>query len=268
LTWGLACLYLRHHAWEPIHRHLAGWILLKTRSSGPFTRPDCLPTPAPHVNDAVSKIPQFVSHPTDVPSACVKRPVPREPGGRIGARTLGFFAGWRTNSGMSGSKTLGCAPLSTLTRGSKTLGSYIFGVDLAHLMWRLTPSATTRAAGAVTAPGDTETPLGVTGRGASTGSRSGTGPQLVPLATPSPARARSPPRPRRAVPPPCSHQTVKGERPRPAPAALALRSRADALRRPRSRARPHGHSNPARSQRPPMATLTPQTTPPIRQRRA
>ena len=43
---------------------------------------------------------------------------------RIGAGTLGFFAGWRTNSGISGSKTLGCAPLSTLKRGSKTMGSY------------------------------------------------------------------------------------------------------------------------------------------------
>ncbi len=53
------------------------------------------------------KIPPFVSHPTDVPSACVTRPVPREPGRRIGARPLGFFAGWRTTSGMSGSKTLG-----------------------------------------------------------------------------------------------------------------------------------------------------------------
>ncbi len=29
---------------------------------------------------------------------------------------------------------------SPLTRGSQTLGSYtVFGVDLAHLMWRLTP---------------------------------------------------------------------------------------------------------------------------------
>jgi len=47
------------------------------------------------------KIPQFLSHPADVPSACVKRPIPMEPGGRIGARTLGFFAGWLKNCGVS-----------------------------------------------------------------------------------------------------------------------------------------------------------------------
>ena len=79
------------------------------------------------------KIPPFVSHPTDVPSACVKRPVPREPGGRIGARTLGFCAGWRTHSGMSGSQTLGCAPPSPLTPGSKTMGSYSWAVR--HSKW-------------------------------------------------------------------------------------------------------------------------------------
>jgi len=59
----------------------------------------------------------------------VKRTVSTEPRVRIGAGTLGFFAGWRTNSGISGSKTLGCAPLSTLKRGSKTLGSYIWTLN-------------------------------------------------------------------------------------------------------------------------------------------
>jgi len=29
LTWGLAYLYLRHHAWEPMYLDLAGCMLLK-----------------------------------------------------------------------------------------------------------------------------------------------------------------------------------------------------------------------------------------------
>jgi len=90
------------------------------RRAGPVVEANACPGSSPSFTPIVR------SH-----SFCARHPTVFEPSCRcslITCETHRFHGAprtdRRTNSRMSGSKTLGCAPLFTLTRGSKTPGSY------------------------------------------------------------------------------------------------------------------------------------------------